>query len=82
MAEEDLTFFIHAEATRLPNGKYEPAVSVVRKLRRHYSQMPLELEERVECDTEEEAIALGQKAASSALRSRYPGAEIRISESS
>ena len=80
MPEEntDVTFFVHAKASSLSNDKYSPDVTVMRQEARRVTQVPGELKEPIECDTEEQAILLGREAASSALRDRYPGAEIRI----
>ena len=77
-ASIEATFFVHAEAVRLSNGKYSPDVSVMKQQARRVTQVSLELEERIECDTEEEAILLGRNAASTALREGYPEAQVRI----
>ena len=78
MTEDEITLFVHAETISLSNGKYSPDVSVMRQQAKRVTQLPLQLAEQIECDTEEEAILLGRKAAVTALRERYPTADIRI----
>ena len=73
-----VTYFVHAEAACLSNGKYSPDVSVMKQQERRVTNVPIELAEQIECDTQEEAILLGQNAASTALKKAYPNAEIQV----
>ena len=75
---EKIVIFIHAQAVKQSDGTFEPTVSAVKQQGREYTQVVLDQQAKRRAATAEEAILLGRKSASTALKEKFPEAEIKI----
>ena len=75
---EEVTIFLHVQAIKQSDGTFEPSASAVKQEGRRFAQLVLEQEDRLEAQTAEEAVLLGRKSAFTALKEKYPQADIQI----
>ena len=77
-SSEQVTIFIPVQAVQQNDGTFEPSTSVVKQEGRRFTQVVLEQEEMLKAKTAEEAVLLGRKSAFTALKEKYPQADIKI----